>query len=489
MSHSPSGPTAHLQHFGSATKGGLLFLGVVLIASLGGFALFDGDDYGIYSLLPTAVVLGMAILTRRTIESLLAGALVGLLMVDPTRVVSQGSDILLGVLGNDTVTWIILVCGLFGSLIALLVKTGGVLTFGDAVTKHIHSRRQSLLATWLLGLVIFVDDYLNALAISASMKKITDRFNISREKLAYVVDSTAAPICILVPFSTWAVFFAGLLEENDIAGNGMSLYIEAIPFMFYAWVAAALVPLVALGWIPNLGPMKAAEARAAAGQPIPTGIDESALEVADDGRRRPHLLNFLLPIVTLIFFTWYYDIDILRGVIVALAVTLVLIASQRLLSFHDTFDTALDGFKAMIMPLGTLVAGFALKEVNDALGLTDYVISTVQPLMTPGMLPAVVFVTMAFLAFATASFWGLFAVAMPIVLPLAASLDAHMPLVVGALISASAFGSHACFYGDSTVLSAQGAGCTPMAHALTQLPYVLIAAAIAAAIFLVTGHL
>ncbi|QFT83658.1 Na+/H+ antiporter family protein [Halomonas sp. THAF12] len=488
MSHSPSSSKVHLQGFGSTTKGGLIFSAVVLIAGLSSFALVDGDDYGLYSLLPTAVVLGMAIITRRTIESLLAGTLVGLLMVDPTTVVTQGSDILLGVLGNDTVTWIILVCGLFGSLIALLVKTGGVLSFGDTMARRIHTKQQSLLTTWLLGLIIFVDDYLNALTISASMKKITDRFNISREKLAYIVDSTAAPICILVPFSTWAVFFAGLLEENDVSGNGMALYIDAIPYMFYAWIAAAIVPLVALGWIPNIGPMKAAEARAAAGQIIPEGVEDTTLEI-DDNQPRPHLLNFLLPIVTLIFFTWYFDIDILRGVIVALAVMLALIGAQRLLSFHDTFDTALDGFKAMIMPLGTLVAGFTLKEVNDVLGLTDFVIATVQPLMTPGMLPAVVFVTMAFLAFATGSFWGLFAVAMPIVLPLAGSVDANMALVVGSLISASAFGSHACFYGDSTVLSAQGSGCTPMAHALTQLPYVLIAATIATGVFLVVGHL
>jgi len=447
------------------------------------------EDYGILSLIPTLVVLVMAIVTRRTIESLLAGAIVGLLMYQPFDIVTQGSDILLDVLGNETVTWIILVCGLFGSLIALLVKMGGVLSFGNAITKRIHTQRQSLLATWILGLIIFVDDYLNALTISASMKKVTDRFNVSREKLAYIVDSTAAPICILVPFSTWAVFFAGLLEDNNAAGNGMGLYIEAIPFMFYAWVAAALVPLVAMGWIPNLGPMRAAEARAAGGQPQPDGVEENALEVGNECTKHPHLINFLLPIATLIFFTWYFEIDILRGVIVALVVTLVLIAIQKLLSFNDTFDTALDGFKAMIMPLGTLVAGFVLKEVNDLLGLTGFVIATVQPLMTASMLPAVVFVTMAFLAFATGSFWGIFIIAMPIVLPLASGMDAHMPLVVGALISASAFGSHACFYGDSTVLSAQGAGCSPMAHALTQLPYVLIAASIAAGIFMLVGHL
>ncbi|TDX31448.1 transporter (NhaC family) [Modicisalibacter xianhensis] len=447
------------------------------------------DTFGPWSLFPTLIVLLMAIVTRRTIESLMTGALVGMLMLDPGSVVTQLSDTLLSVLGNDTVTWIVLVCGLFGSLIALLVRTGGVLTFGDVMTRRIHGRRQSLLTTWVLGLVIFVDDYLNALAISASMKKITDRFKVSREMLAYVVDSTAAPICILVPFSTWAVFFAGLLEDNGATGNGMGLYIESIPYMFYAWVAAAVVPLVAMGWIPAIGPMKRAEARAAAGQSIPDGAEESALEVDETNQRRPHLLNFLLPIASLIFFTWYFDIDILRGVIVALAVTLALIFSQRLMSFHAVFDTALEGFKSMLMPLGTLVAGFTLKEINDGLGLTHYVITTLEPLMTAQMLPAVVFVTMAFLAFATGSFWGLFAVAMPIVLPLAASVGADMPLVIGALISASAFGSHACFYGDSTVLSAQGSGCTPMAHALTQLPYSLIAATLATLIFLTAGHL
>ncbi|ALM53793.1 Na+/H+ antiporter NhaC family protein [Halomonas huangheensis] len=447
------------------------------------------ETYGFWAVIPTAVVLIMAIITRRTIESLLAGSLVGLLMVDPGQVITQGSDILLEVLGNDTVTWIILVCGLFGSLIALLVRTGGVLSFGDVMTRRLTSRRQGLLTTWVLGLLIFVDDYLNALTISASMKKITDRYGVSREKLAYIVDSTAAPVCILVPFSTWAVFFAGLLEDNDVTGNGMSLYIESIPYMAYAWVAAAIVPLVALGFIPDIGPMRHAEARAAGGQPIPDGGEENALKIEGNGDHRPHLINFLLPIATLIFATWYFDIDILRGVIVALAVTLVLIGVQRLLTFDETFDTALEGFKAMIMPLGTLVAGFTLKEVNDLLGLTEVVIHTVQPLMTPHLLPAVVFVTMAFLAFATGSFWGLFAVAMPIVLPLAQSVDANMPLVVGALISASAFGSHACFYGDSTVLSAQGSGCSPMAHALTQLPYVLIAAALATLIFLIIGFM
>ena len=174
-------------------------------------------------------------------------------------------------------------------------------------------------------------------------------------------------------------------------------------------------------------------------------------------------------------------------VIVALSITIVSVLLQRLLPPARIFDTMLEGFKSMLLPLGTVVAGFMLKEVNDQLGLASYVIGAVEPIMTPLLLPLVTFITMALIAFATGSFWGIFAVAMPIVLPLAVSVEADMALVIGALISASAFGSHTCFYGDSTVLSAHGSGCGVIEHALTQLPYAVLAAAVAAIAFLVAA--
>ena len=171
----------------------------------------------------------------------------------------------------------------------------------------------------------------------------------------------------------------------------------------------------------------------------------------------------------------------------SLAITLLLIFYQKLLSPTEAFDTVIDGFKTMIVPLGTIIAGFMLKEVNDQLGLTAYIIDSVQPLMTPKLLPVVTFLTMALVAFATGSFWGIFAVAIPVVMPLALSVGADMSLVIGALISASAFGSHTCFFGDSTVLSAYGSGCTVVDHALTQLPYALLAASLAALAFIVVA--
>ncbi len=448
------------------------------------------ESYGAIALIPTLIVLAVALITHRTIESLLAGVIAGLLIVSPTEAIGEFASIALKVMADDVIGWIILVCGFFGSLIALLVRTGSAVSFSEFMTRFVKSQRSSLVVTWLLGLIIFIDDYLNALAISSSMKKVTDKFKVSREMLAYIVDSTAAPICVLVPFSTWAIFFSGLLEDNGVAapGEGLMVYIEAIPYMFYAWVAAIIVPLVAMGKFPLLGPMKKAEMRARGGEVIPEGAEEIDLTGGESlcaARTKPHLMNFFIPLASLIFFTWYFGVDILMGVLVSLGITICLYLSQRLLSFNETFDTMMDGFKSMLVPLGTVVASFMLKDVNDSLGLTMYVIDSVKPLMTPNLLPVMVFLVMSLIAFATGTFWGMLAVALPIVVPLAISMEADMPLVLGALMSAAAFGSHACFYGDSTVLSAQGSGCTAMQHALTQLPYALVAAGVASVLFLV----
>ncbi|WP_419950047.1 Na+/H+ antiporter NhaC family protein [Candidatus Palauibacter sp.] len=428
-------------------------------------------------------------MTRRPVESLLAGALVGFVILAPRDPLTAFTDGMVAVMQNETVGWIILVCALFGSLITLLVRVGAASRFGDAAAGRIRSRGGSLAVTWLLGLVVFIDDYLNVLAVSSSVKRFTDRYRVSREMLAYVVDSTAAPVCILVPISTWAAFFAGLLEDTGWAapGGGLALYVDAIPYMLYAWVAVVLAVLVGIGVVPALGPMRKAERRARdTGQVVPPGTEEAKLEGDIDpaAAERARPWHFILPIVALVVATWLLDLDILKGVVVALGLTLALVVGTRLLRLRAALDTAMAGVLTMIVPLATVFGGFLLKEVNDGLGLTAWLIETVEPLMTPRLLPVIAFLTMSFVAFATASFWGIFAVAIPIVLPLADAVGAEMPLVIGALVSAGAFGSHACFYGDSTVLASRGSGCGVVEHALTQLPYALFAATVAAGGFL-----
>jgi Na+/H+ antiporter NhaC len=453
------------------------------------------EHYGIVSLIPAFSVLVLALITKRTFEALVGGTLLGFLILNKQDFFGAFITSSLNVMADSTIGWIILVCGLFGSLIALLVKSGGSIAFGNFIVRYVKSKKSALFTTWLLGLVIFIDDYLNALTVSAAMKKVTDKFRVSRELLAYVVDSTAAPVCVLVPFSTWAIFVAGLLEKSEAAeaGKGLAVYITAIPYMVYGWVALLIVPLVALAIIPVFGPMKKSEQRASeTGEVVPPGTGKiKALEddVAEAAKENPKLSNFLVPLVFLIFSTWYFDVDALKGVVIAIVVAIIMYLVQKVMSMNEIFDTIFEGFKTMVFPLGIVVVSFMLKEVNDGLGLTSYVIETVKPLMSGSMLPIVTFISLSVITFATGSFWGVYAVSFPIVIPLALAMDANLPLAIGAVISSGAFGSHACFYGDSTVLSATGSGCKPIDHSLTQIPYALMGAVISSAIFLALGLL
>ncbi|MEH6395906.1 Na+/H+ antiporter NhaC family protein [Pseudoalteromonas sp.] len=451
------------------------------------------------SLVPPIVVVILAIVLRRPILSLLIGALVGLAMLNPAAMLSNFAAASLKVMVDETIGWLILVCGGFGALIALLVRTGGAAAFGSFALRFCKGPRSSLIMTFLLGIVIFIDDYLNALTVGETMKRITDKFKISREMLAYVVDSTAAPICVLVPLSTWAVFFGGLLVDNNIAdeGQGIAVYMQAIPYMLYAWFAMLIVPLVVLGVIPLFGPMKKAQLQAMQQQPQVDPAQYNEVQTADEyavkaveesfesADSHGKLYNFLLPILLLVAFTVYFDIDVYKGLLATFAVTIPFYMLQKLMPFAEMIEKMLDGFKSMLPAIGTVIAAFIFKDVCDQLLLPQFVIESLSPFMTAGYLPAVVFLAMAILAFATGSSWGIFAVTIPIVMPLAVAVDANIPLVIGALLSASSFGSQACFYSDSTVLAAQGSGCNLMSHAITQLPYTLIAAACAFVGFLV----
>ncbi|WP_417696869.1 Na+/H+ antiporter NhaC family protein [Psychromonas sp.] len=448
----------------------------------------EKSEYGAWSLLPVLVVVTTAIYTKRTVESLFIGVIVGLLMTkSPAEFIPSLGDIFLTVFQNDVVAWIFIACGLMGSMIALISCAGGADSFGNWLSNKVTSRKGTLFSTMALGLVIFIDDYLNALTIGSSMRKATDKVKVSREFLSYIVDSTAAPVCIILPFSTWAVFFSGLLEETGAAGEGggMDLFISAIPYMIYAWVCLIVVALVINRNIPLFGKMKAAEERAMTTGAVLCEEDAAAEQEIKPAVKNSNMLNFFIPIGALIFFTWLFDIDVMAGAMAAIFLTVGLYAVQNIMPIGKMFDAILSGFIDMIAPLGTLFCGFMLAQVNDSLGTTSYVIESVSQFMTVDYLPALVFITMAALAFATASFWGIFVVGMPIVIPLAMNLGADLPIVVGALISASAFGSHACFYGDSTVLSAKACGISPMKHALTQLPYTLITAAISVVFFLI----
>jgi len=476
------------------------------------------DSPSALSLIPPVVVMAVAIWLKRPILALVVGAVVGLLMLSPTESLTSFSEIALKVMQDETIGWLILVCGGFGALIGLLIHTGGALAFGRFGSQMAKGQKSSMLMTFVLGMIIFIDDYLNALSVGEAMKRVTDKFKISRQKLAYIVDSTAAPVCVIIPISTWAVFFGGLLVDNGIASaedKGISVYVSAIPYMFYPWLALLCVLLVALKIMPDLGPMKKAELATQAGTPYDCELaanqakvpavpqaqhhaaqqmqhhtsDEYAVhsieEEFEQGNKQGKLHNFVVPMLMLIAFTIYFDIDVLKGVMATLLCTILYYSAQKLMSIADMMEVMMNGFKTMLPAISTVVAAFIFKDVCDKLLLPQFVIENLTPYMNAQMLPALVFLSMAILSFATGSSWGIFAVSIPIVMPLAQSVNADIPLVIGALLSAASFGSQACFYSDSTVLAAQGSGCDLISHAVTQLPYCLIAATFAFAGFVV----
>lgn len=451
-----------------------------------------GEHYGIISLIPALVVVLFALKTHKTFEALLAGSLVGCIILHQFSFINAFADSLYGLMSFETIGWIILVCGLFGSLIQILVHTGGARAFADYLLNFVKSERSALIATWFMGLLIFIDDYLNALTVGNAMQKVTDKFSVSREKLAYIVDSTAAPICVLVPLSTWAIYISGLLEVTEVvpAGKGLSGYLHVIPFLIYAWVAILIVPLVALKVIPLIGPMKRADIRAKeTGQLIPPKSKNMGMKIQEDSDMNPMMLDFLLPIIVLVAATIYFDVDALKGIIYCLLFTFIYFSLfRRSMGLFKLMNQAFHGFKEMVYTLAIIVMSFVLKDVNDGLGLTEYVIEVVSPILSQAWLPAIAFLSLSIITFATGSFWGVYAITLPIIVPLAETMGVNIWLATGAVISAGAFGSHSCFYGDSTVLSSAATGCNNMAHALSQLPYAVIAAIISFGIYLGLGY-
>ena len=436
-------------------------------------------------LIPTLIVLLTAIITHRPVASLIIGVISGILLHSPSNLLSSFSDISLEVMQDPQIAWVIIVCGLMGSLFYLLIATGGVEAFTHAMSRHANTRNKSLLITWLLGLAMFLDDYLNAIVIGNSMKKVTDKFKVSRSMLAYIVDSTAAPTCVLVPLSTWAVYFSVILESTEYVsiGEGIKYYISAIPYMFYPIIALILVPFVATGRFPLFGPMKKEELMVRNKKK-----EELKIEDSEPNNRRgsnASIWNFILPILMLIAISWFYEIDLLKGIISTLLIIIPVMLVLKIIDMNRAFDAILEGFKIMIPPLMIVVAAFMFKNINDQIGLPQYVIETMKPLLSPQLFPVIVFISMAFMSFATASNWGIYVIIIPIVMPLGVALDVPIPLIIGSVLSASSFGSHACFYTDATVLAAQASGVDTMKHALTQIPYALVAAIIASLAYIV----
>ena len=455
----------------------------------------EASEFGAWSLLPATFLIVYIFITKRILESLVLSCLMGLIMAAKTiNVFGEFSVLLTDTMLDPDMAWLIIVCGLMGSIIALIERAGGAIAFGNWAAKHAKGEKSSLVWTWIMGIAIFLDDYLNSMAVGSCMRSLTDKFKVPREMLAYVVDSTAAPLCVLIPISTWAVFAGGLLEANGWAPEGMGLvyFIQTIPYNFYAWVAAIMVILVIFRIIPVFGPMKKAYERVAAGGPIaPEGSEKIDLYSGDTltFAKTPRIINLVIPIISLVVFTLIFDIDLQMGVICTIPVMFILYLAQGIMNAEEFADCVVKGLQNMIMPLLLMVLAWVFAAMSEQIGFTQYVIDTVAANVGVALLPFVVFVALAITQFVTGTNWGLYIIALPIVIPLAIQMDANIALSVGAVISAGVLGSHCCFYSDATVLTSAACGCDNFRHAFTQMPYGILAGVIAAVMFLVCGFI
>lgn len=452
----------------------------------------DPADFGAAALIPAFFLIVYIFATKRILEALTLASVLGFIMVAQGDLLGTFSGSLLDVMMNEDIAWLIIVCGLMGSIISLIEKAGGAFAFGEWVAKRAKTRKSSLIWTWALGIAVFIDDYLNSLTVGSCMAPLTDRHKVPREFLAYIVDSTAAPVCVIIPITTWAVFAGRLLEANGWApeGEGLIYFIKTIPFNFYGWIATLIVPLVILGIIPIFGPMKKAEQRVRNGGPLaPPGSEKIDIRagVTNEIPANPRIINFFLPILVLVSSTIYFDVDMQIGVLVTMAFMFVFYLAQNLMSAEDFTDVALQGLKNMILPLMLMVLAFLFAEVNDQIGFTYYVISSASQYMTPALMPLTIFAVLAVTEFITGTNWGMYVIAFPIVIPLAVQMDVNMPLAVAAVLSAGVFGSHVCFYSDATVLTSAATGCNNFDHAFTQAPFGILAALLSAVCFLVAG--
>lgn len=475
---------------------------------------------GILSLLPPVVAIVVAMITRNVVASLLLGIFVGTTMLadgNPlTGFYTTFSDFIVPSIGDEGNATILVYCGLFGGLIAMLQRTGGARAMARAMAARVRSRRGAQGATIGFGIVLFFDDYFNALTVGNVMRPLTDRFRISREKLAYLVDSTSAPISLLAPISTWVVFVMGLIgtqyAQLGIEGQTYVAYLETIPYNFYAIAALALVLLIAFSRL-EFGPMATAERRASeTGQLMgPKASPPSASEITEmepPEHTTPRMRSLVIPIVVLLIATpimflgtgGFPQNDLLTAVSEAEGALSILIAAllagivaivmgmvSRTFRFSEAMDTYLAGIKGMTLVYVILALAWSIGSVTEEVGTAEYIVSVVDGLGIDAIIYMLVFIVAGIVAFTTGTSYGTFAIMLPIAIPLVLALDLSTTPAIAAVFSGGVFGDHCSPISDTTILSSAGSSSDHIDHVRTQIPYALAAAVVAAISFLLVG--
>ncbi|MDB9952777.1 hypothetical protein OAD57_05290 [Porticoccaceae bacterium] len=461
------------------------------------------DYIGPLSLVPAGVAVLLAFTTRNTVFSLAVACLIGVL------VAGEGllgfPNLLVGALGNEGFSWILLLEFFIGILLAFFQRTGATVNFSNFIERKQMNRKRVQLISWGMGMFVYFSDYFSPLFVGSTMRSLSDRYKISREKLAYICDSTSAPMSILVPFTGWAVFVAGLtIGMGPVAGAGdaMSFFMAAIPFNIYPILTIIMVGLIASGTVPDFGPMKTAERRAMeegkvvrdGGEPLMadelTGIEPSP------GIRTSLFWNFVFPVMLVIGFALgsVYMTDSAKPLEAFMLAVFVLAIIMRIqgVALDEITSTAMLGIKGIMPAVVILAFAYALNDLSAALNTADYIVSVTSSWLTPALLPVLVFIISGIIAFSTGTSWGTYAIMIPISVPLAFTFSGdELSTLVYATLAATAgggvFGDHCSPLSDTSILASTGAASDHIDHIKTQMPYSLVVGVITVLAYLWLG--
>jgi len=467
--------------------------------------LSEGETMGALSLLPAGIAIVLAFATRNTIFSLATACLIGVL------VAGEGllgfPNLLKNVLGTTAFSWIFLLELFIGVTIAFFQRTGAITNFSRWVESLSLTRVRVQLIAWVMGMFVFFSDYFSPLFVGATMRDLSDRYRISREKLAYIADSTSAPVSVLVPVTGWAVFIAGLLigmgPVQDPAG-AMAIFVSSIPFNFYALLAVAMVGLIASKIVPDFGPMATAEARAMnEGKVLRDGAEplmgEELTEIkVFPGIRTSLFWNFFLPVLVVI------GVGIGSFIITSSALTMEafllssiiagLIMRIQGIPLADVMKTAVAGVKGVMPAVIILAFAYALNDLSKTMGTAHYIVSISESWLTPALLPGLTFLIAGVIAFSTGTSWGTFAILMPISVPIAFTFSGGEPATVvyatvAAVAGGGVFGDHCSPLSDTSILASTGAASDHIDHVKTQIPYAFLIGLLSLFIYLLFGML
>ena len=469
----------------------------------------------IWSLLPPVIAIGLALITKEVYSSLFIGILAGGLMYSGFSFEGTMQHVFVdGMIGQLSDSWnvgILVFLVVLGAMVILMNRAGGSAAFGRWAITHVKTKVGAQLACVVLGVLIFIDDYFNCLTVGSVMRPLTDKNNISRAKLAYLIDATAAPVCIIAPISSWAAAVSGFVD----GANGLTLFVKSIPYNFYALLTIVMMLGLAVMNF-DFGPMKKAEQQAleSSGEnDIHASLTGADPAPEDKISAKGTVLHLVAPIVVLIiacvigmiytggFFSGESFINafagsdasvgLVFGSVVALVLTIIFYLATRVLSFRECMTAIPEGFKSMVPAILILAFAWTLKSMTDSLGAAEYVAGIVET--SAGnlivLLPAIVFLVGCFLAFATGTSWGTFGILIPIVVSVfGGDLDNTLMIVsISACMAGAVCGDHCSPISDTTIMASAGAQCDHIAHVSTQLPYAIMAAAISVVCYLLTG--